>query len=224
MRRTPTPKGRYLSSLYYEDDEIDQICLTALTETDLLPSKPDRIRIDRLIEKKFTREIIYESLDGMLGFTDFGPTGVEAVHIGEPPGDLIVQEERRVNSTLAHEAGHCLLHTSLYIELYAHHAQSGKETLPPQMRISCRTEQPSLTTKSKAYSGEWWEYQANHAIGALLMPQPLVSIFLEPFHKQYGTTNLSQFPKKTRRAIIEAASRVFDVNQSVARFRLNLPY
>jgi len=122
MRRSPTSQGPFPTRLYFDEDEIEEICLAALTETNLLPAKPEPIRIDRLIDKKFDVPIIYENLGkNVLGFTEFGPKGVEAIHIGEPPGDLVLQEERRVNSTLAHEAGHALMHAQLFIEHFANH-------------------------------------------------------------------------------------------------------
>jgi hypothetical protein len=122
MKRIPTPEGPFPTRLYFDDDEIEQLCSKALAETNLLPDKPGPIRIDRFIENKFNVRIIYEDLEkGVLGFTEFSPTGVEAVHIAEPNGDLWIQQDRRVNSTLAHEAGHCLMHTELFIEHFANH-------------------------------------------------------------------------------------------------------
>lgn len=225
MKRIPTFDGPFPTRLYFTDDEIEEICSAALTETGLLPTKPEQIRIDRLIDKKFRAPIIYEDLGkSVLGFTEFGPNGVEAVHIGEPPGDLIVQEERRVNSTLAHEAGHGLMHAQLFIEHFANHTPIEDHPDVTETRILCREEQANVVSKQKRYKGDWWEFQANRAIGALLMPKELLPMFLEPFHSKFGTTKLSELPAKSKREIVEAASNIFDVNQMVARVRLNLPY
>lgn len=224
MKRIPTPDGPFPTRLYFTDDEIEEICSAALNETGLLPTKPERIRIDRLIDKKFDVSIVYEDLGkNVLGFTEFGPGGVEAVHIGEPPGDLILQEERRVNSTLAHEAGHGLMHAQLFVEHFANQTPIEGHPDVTEKRILCREERPN-TVRQKEYKGDWWEFQANRAIGALLMPKQLLPIFLEPFHTKFGTTKLSELPAKSKREIVEAASDTFDVNQIVARVRLNLPY
>src|SRR5258708_24481237 len=120
MKRIPPSDGPFPTRLYFTDDEIEEICSAALTETGLLPTKPERIRIDRLIDKKFDVPIMFEDLGkNVLGFTEFGPNGVEAVHIGEPPGDLILQEERRVNSTLAHKPAHDLMHAKLVFQHFS---------------------------------------------------------------------------------------------------------
>src|SRR5216684_9080774 len=148
MKRIPTSEGPFPTRLYYPDDEIEQICSNALAETNLLPSKPGPVRIDRFIEKKFDVQIIYESLDkGVLGFTEFSPKGVEAVHIAEPTGDLYVQEDRRLNSTLAHEAGHGLMHTQLFVEHFADSKPFDNHPHVTQTRILCREEQPNVQTK-----------------------------------------------------------------------------
>jgi len=112
----------------------------------------------------------------VLGFTEFGPRGVEAVpYIGEPPGDLIVQEERRVNSTLAHEAGHGLMHAQLFVEHFANQTPIEGHPNVTETRIRCREERPN-TVRQKEYEGDRWEFQANRAIGALLMPKQLLPI------------------------------------------------
>lgn len=224
MNRSPTSAGPFPTRLYFTDDEIEELCLAALAETNLLTSKPEPIRIDRLIEKKFQAPVVYEDMGkGVLGFTVFSPNGVEAIHIAEPPGNLLTQEHRRENSTLAHEAGHCLMHTQLFIEHFANHTPFESHPQVTETRILCREEKRTVGPQ-KEYKGDWWEVQANRAIGALLMPKPLLPIFLEPFRIKFDTTKFSDLPAKARREIAEAASRAFEVNQIVARIRLELPY
>lgn len=224
MKRFPTSEGPFPTRLYYSDHEIEEICSTALAETNLLPTEPGPIRIDRFIEKKFGVQIVYEPLKkGVLGFTVFNSKGVESVHIAPPTGEsqLFVQEDRRINSTLAHEAGHCLMHTELYLERFAKGTAFEDHPNVTQDRILCRDEQPNVQTRQRRYAGEWWEFQANRAIGALLIPKQLFLTFMQPFLKQSGTTLIPRLPIKTQRQAIEAASRVFDVNQMVVRVRLN---
>jgi len=68
----------------------------------LLPTKPGPIRIDRFLDKKFKGvRTIWETLDpGVLGYTEFGPSGVTAFHIAPATGDLLLQEDRRINAAL----------------------------------------------------------------------------------------------------------------------------
>jgi hypothetical protein len=224
MKRRPTSEGPFPTRLYYSDDEIDEICSNALAEMNLLPTKPGPIRIERFIEKKFGVQVIHETLEpGMLGATLFGPKGIEAVYIAPLTGEsqLWVQEDRRVNSTLAHEAGHCLMHTELYIERYANRTAFEDHPNVKQNRILCRDEQSNVPTKQRQYTGEWWEFQANRAIGAFLLPKQLFLSFMQPFLDRSGAQVISRLPVKVRREAIEAASRIFDVNQMVVRLRIN---
>jgi hypothetical protein len=86
----------------------------------------------------------------------------------------------------------------------------------------CREEQPVVLAKQRAgYSGEWWEFQANRAIGALLLPKQLFLAFMRPFLGRSGTTTISRLPIKMQRDAIQTASQVFNVNQMVVRVRLN---
>lgn len=223
MKRIPASNGPFPTRLYYTDHEIEQICSNALAEAGLLPTKPGPIRIDRFIDKKFQVPIVWEPLEtGVLGYTKFGPSGVQSIHIAPATGDLYVQEDRRTNATLAHEAGHVLLHTQLYIEHFANHTTFRDHPQVTDTHIMCREEQPVLLAKQRpGYSGEWWEFQANRAIGALLLPMQLFLAFMQPFLGRSGTTTISSLPIKMQREAIQTASQVFNVNQMVVRVRLN---
>src|SRR6266446_6143185 len=178
MKIVPTSKGPFPTRPYYTDEEIEQICSNALSEVDLLPTKPVKVRIDRFIDRKFNVPISIESLEkGVLGFTVFSPGGVEEIHIAKPPGELLVAEDRRISSTLAHEAGHALMHAQLFVEHFASNLFENDPNVT-QTRILCRDEQPNNRTKQHRYDGRWWEFQANRAIGALLMPKQAFLTFM----------------------------------------------
>jgi len=223
VNRTPTTEGPYTIRLYYSDDEIEEICSNALAETGYLPSQPQPILIDRFIEKKFNIEqIICKPLPpGCLGYTKFGPAGVEQVYIAPYDEDstLSLQEHRRINSTLAHEAGHGLFHTELHVGGFVREVSSKEHSHVRPDRILCRTESPTSRPKQQ-YSGEWWEFQANSAIGALLMPKQLFLQFMEPFLKYDGVPTIDQLSSKVQRLAIKKAAEVFDVNEEVARIRI----
>lgn len=222
MRRFPIDDGPYTIRLYYEDDEIEQICSNALSETGYLPSSPQPIKIDRFIEKKFNlKQIICEPLPpGWLGYTTFGPTGVKQIYIApyDEGSPLSVQEHRRVNSTLAHEAGHGLFHTELHVGGFLREVSSNEHTHVTPDRILCP--EPPFSQSKRRYIGEWWELQANHAIGALLMPRHLFLQFMEPFLKYDGAPTIDQLSPKAQRLAIKKAAEVFDVNEEVARIRI----
>src|SRR5678810_720817 len=104
-RRTEQP--------YFSDSEIDRIAVEELLGAGLLPSRPEPVRIERFVEKRFgLARVSYEELPAtVLGYTQFSSAGVEAVFVSRAlseEGSRVA--ERRINSTLAHEAEHGLLH------------------------------------------------------------------------------------------------------------------
>ena len=117
MKNFRPKSGPFQERPYYESHEIERICEDALRQVDLLPSSPSPIRIDRFIEKRFTVTPIYEDLDkGVLGFTEFGPKGVQSVVVARALDEEGTKPaERRIRTTLAHEAGHGLLHAHLFV-------------------------------------------------------------------------------------------------------------
>ena len=66
---------------------------------------------------------------------------------------------------------------------------------------------------------EWWEYQANMAMSALLLPWPLVTEAAKPFATAYAEAAPLDRDAVTEQAAA-ALAEVFDVNQVMIRFRL----
>lgn len=116
MRILHSVTGPFPERPYYTDTEMESICGDSLAEVGLLPATPKPIRIERFIEKRFKVSPSYEDLgDATLGLTRFGPNGVSKVVISqrlEQEGTKVA--ERRIRSTMAHEAGHGLLHAHLF--------------------------------------------------------------------------------------------------------------
>src|ERR1700757_392118 len=172
VRKVPTPSGPFPFQLYFEDlGEIDEICLEALKRQSLLPSKPAAIRIERFVEKEFKTALRYEDLGpDNLGCTIFNSSGaVEAILVSRSLEEQnTIPARRRVRSTVAHEAGHGLLHGSFFID--GNFPDLGEN----QRRILCRSEDILVETQ-RSYRGRWWEFQANQAIGSLLLPRSLMN-------------------------------------------------
>jgi Zn-dependent peptidase ImmA (M78 family) len=197
--------------LYFEDlGEIDEICLEALKRQSLLPSSPAPIRIERFVEKEFKTALRYEDLGpDNLGCTIFNSSGaVEAILVSRSLEEQnTTQARRRVRSTVAHEAGHGLLHGSLFVD------ENSPQVGENQRRILCRSEDILVET-NRSYRGRWWEFQANQAIGSLLLPGPLLNAFLE----ESGSRDLAP---EERESLAKKAAAIFDVNPIVARIRLD---
>jgi len=74
--------GPFVERRYFKPNEIEQICTRELRAAGLYPSRPEPVRIDRFIEKRFGISPRNEELpDGVLGFTEFGPNGVRDIVI-----------------------------------------------------------------------------------------------------------------------------------------------
>jgi hypothetical protein len=217
----PFRSGPSSKQPYFTPSQINQICCDELQKEGLFPSAPEAIRIERFIEKRFQVSPQYENLPaGVLGFTRFGKDGVKAVVISaalDAEGGKVA--ERRVRTTLAHEAGHGLLHAHLFaldeipLHLFDKDSQSGDQIL-------CRDVQGD-EQKTNRYGGRWWEFQANRAMGGLLCPRSLVQEAMKPFLVPSGLLGVEVLDENRRAESIRTLADIFDVNPVVARIRIS---
>lgn|ERR1043166_2571791 len=221
MRTLRTSVGPFGERPYYSDEEIERICSDALAETGLMPREPGIVRIERFIEKRFKAPVIYERLAAkVLGFTEFGPNGVKAIHIAEASDAGSQSEARRINSTLAHETGHGLMHGHLFALGLDHGGLFGNDPDVTEQKVLCRDEDIQERGSKRRYDGRWWEFQANRAIGALLMPKEIFLLFMQQFVEQRGSFGIPMLPSTRRDKAVVAASNTFDVNPAVSRIRV----
>ena len=218
MRKVPTASGPFPFQLYFEGlGEIDEICSEALERQSLLPSNPAPIRIERFVEKEFKTALRYEDLGpDNLGCTIFNAAGrVEAILVSRSLEEQnTTPARRRVRSTVAHEAGHGLLHGSLFRE------DNFPDLRENQRRILCRSDDILVETQ-RTYRGRWWEFQANQAIGSLLLPRSLMDTFLDQSGIKLGFSENRILSPVQRESLAKKAAMTFDVNPIVARIRLD---
>jgi hypothetical protein len=216
MKTRHNPRGPFTEQPYFTNTDIDSLCIEELGKVGLYPDKPQPIRIDRFIEKRFDKPHSYEDLqDGILGLTRFGSRGVEEIVISRSlEDDMSKPAERRLRSTLAHEAGHALLHAHLFV-LSAQKPLLGDWSEANRPKVLCRD------TTHAGYKGDWWEYQANMVMGAILLPKPLVHAAIDPFLKRQGMLQMPVLPSVDRETAVRALAEQFDVNPVVVRIRLD---
>lgn len=214
-------RSRRTEQPFFTDSELDRIAVEELMRVDLLPSKPEPIRIERFVEKRFgLARVCYEELPAnVLGYTQFSSNGVEAVYVSRALSEEGTRvAERRINSTLAHEAGHGLLHGYLFaLDSFPTGLFENDTDVTPR-RILCRD---GVTgAKRPSYDGRWWEYQANRMIGALLLPKPLALAALKAHLLPAGQLGAPTLPDNLRGKAARELADLFDVNTPVAEIRL----
>ncbi len=221
MKTIRTNSGPFSERPHFEPAELDRTCVEQLRKAGLYPSQPEPIRIDRFIEKRFGIVPSYDDLpDGVLGYTEFGTNGVKAIVISRALGeDTGKAAERRVRSTLAHEAGHGFLHAHLFAlekpasNLFTHGACVGHQIL-------CREVLGDQAVRSGPKSN-WSEFQANRTIGGLLLPRGLIAVALKPFMTSTGQLGGSVLDQAQIPEAIKFISETFDVNPIVAQYRID---
>jgi hypothetical protein len=176
MRFYLTPDGA--PAVFYEDSEIEQIASDELHRAGLRPTVSAPItELERFIESHLNVELDqYAELPaGVLGVTRFHQRRVPSIAISGELTDHAASgapgAQGRWRATLAHEAGHVLLHRYLFDPDLAQSQGAGPPTgeLPRTGEVACLhrdiLEQPR--------SRDWREVQANKAMAALLMPATL---------------------------------------------------
>lgn len=221
MNRKPARGGPHPFELFFEPDEIDQICEQALRSRGLFPSEPRPVRIDKFVEDHFPSCITdFDDFGaGILGGVAFRPDGeLERLWVSrtlaEDPSQVA---QRRVRSTFAHEAGHGMLHGCLFVDdgqmdLLATSTQEAR-------RILCRAEDIAPTVELHHARG-WWEVQANRAIGGLLLPKELVRMAVQPFAQAATPFGGLILVESRRESAVREVAECFEVSAAVARIRL----
>lgn len=220
MKTIRVRSGPFSERPHFKLGEIERMCVQELRAAGLLPTEPSPVRIERFIERRFGVSPRYEELpEGVLGFTKFGQRGVtEVVIAAQLDSDASPVAQRRLRSTLAHEAGHGLLHTYLFALGTKPASLLGEKDTKPH--ILCRDVEGEHGHGGHGYDGRWWEFQANRAIGGFLLPRTLVEKACEPFLVGAGQLGMKQLPDSNRIAAVKALADIFDVNPAVVRIHL----
>lgn len=212
--------SRFGKTLYFTEREIDQMCLEALKVSKCFPSQPEPIDIEFFIEKHFQTKFDLGTDFGsdVLGWTLFGKKG-EILMVGVSSSlseDTTTVGQRRCRATVAHEAGHCLMHPILFMEEGTQNMMGNIDF--QENRILCRKE--DFQGKTGKYDGRWWELQANRAIGGLLLPRQLVRKCVEHLLIPSGGLGLKILPPEHFREAINHVADTFEVNKQPAEIRL----
>jgi hypothetical protein len=207
--------GTTPARLHFTTDDVERLTENDLAACGVLPEKPGPVNIDRYVEARFLVPRYEVLRPGLLGFTEFGPSGpTDIVISSDLASDRSLVAKRRVRTTLAHEAGHAILHSVLYSSSSGGDALPRRHSQARERRILCKEED-----LDPAHQGAWLEYQANMAMSTLLLPRPLVMASLEPYLTRVSGTGYLLEPYVARR-MVKPLSATFDVNPIVVKYRL----
>ena len=215
--------GPFRRRLYVSEDHLERTCQEALASVELLPESPGPVRIDRFIFLHFGIEEEYEELPGhIMGCAKFTRNGLSRIIVNRRLAEERDQVSRvRVRSTLGHEAGHGLFHTPLFVEKLESEAlerlldDDGVFDSVTEEGFMCRAE-AGITEVPKF---EWWEYQANLAMAALLLPKPLI-VQAAREHLPRVLAGPGDFDSRRADAERELAT-LFDVSRQMVSIRLS---
>jgi hypothetical protein len=221
MKTFRAKSGPFAERPFYTDSDVEDICNDELFKLGLLPDQPQPIRVDRFIEKRFVSPSYEDLGEGILGLTKFSEKGVAEIIVSvrlDAEGGKV--SERRIRTTLAHEGGHGLLHTHLFAVEFDNQPLFGDFSDPKKPRVLCRDEKIS----GVQYGGEWWEFQANKAMGCLLMPKRLVDAAIQPYTAAQGRLGMKSLDQIGKQKAVRELADVFDVNPVVVRIRIEQLY
>ncbi|HXM57258.1 MAG TPA: hypothetical protein VOB72_17800 [Candidatus Dormibacteraeota bacterium] len=208
MKEFPDRGGRLPYRLWYEEAEIEEIAARALADANhpVLEGRP-ATDIDALLELHLGVVPEFTWLPrGVLGATEFTARGEIRLQVSAELSLRAGREgpaEKLMRSTLAHEAAHILLHRVLFLK------ESGDIFGGLHSRSElCR----SVGVPQPGYQGEWWEWQANRGMAALLMPAPALRGWLA--ERERTAPGERALPRR------EAAAVAFGVSADGVRRRL----
>ena len=223
MNAGKTEAGPFYRRLYIPEANLERICKEALASVDLLPEEPGPVRIERFIYLNFSIEEEYEEMpDHIMGCAKFTRQGLRRIIINRQLAEKDDHVSKlRVRSTLAHEAGHGLFHTGLFVEklnleaaghLFGNAAEACDSVTGEG--FVCRAE----AGINRVPAFEWWEYQANFAMAALLLPKHLILGAARTVLHQV-LTGAGTFESRVHEAERELAA-IFKVSRQMVSIRL----
>ncbi|MCL4808155.1 MAG: hypothetical protein KJ062_10250 [Thermoanaerobaculia bacterium] len=164
--------------------KIDAICAALLRQTGDMPEEPGRIPVDLFIEKHFAFSVDFEEVRNP-GLTQFDVETGRPVRIVVQRAlaeDVRISKQRRVQTMMAHEAGHAILHGHL------HRTASIKrqELESPNAYCSLRARWLSPACGACGVPGCFCEAQANAAIGGFLLPWSLFARARQIFEEEWA--------------------------------------
>jgi hypothetical protein len=220
MKSRPDRTSPWGVRLFFEEREFEAMMIDLSLRSDLPVFEPGiGVDVDRVLLKGFGLEADYVSLEkGILGRTLFTKKGIAKIEIARELAEEAETDQlarRRLRTTLAHEAGHVACHQGLFLGDTETLSLFGSASVKEKPAILCREESGGV------YRGEWWEYQANKCMAALLLPKFHFIPQLEDALKAVGVVSFKKaIVTGQDEAVIRSLANTFDVSWQAVLLRL----
>ena len=211
---------RFQHRPYYAQHEIDVQCedivsrfLKSKEGPPSYPISTDDLTV--MIEQGVSTLDLYANLSAegpdIEGLSEFRrgskPSVRIARYLSEQPS-----RENRLRSTLAHEYGHVIFHTFLWM------MQGDGQPLKARRRRAPRCQRSRIIV---APQSDWMEWQAGYAGGALLMPiTHLKELVADSLH-EWGLFRRVEADTDRHKELVERISEAFGVSKDAAKTRLH---
>lgn len=223
MKTWPDPASPWGKRLLFEDAEFELMMDELRDRAGDGVFKPGRgVDVDLVLLRGFDIEADYVELpDRVMGRTLFSADGSAVVQVARSLAEAAKDDPMarwRLRATLGHECGHVACHGMLFVqdlETLSLFGGTKEESVKP--KILCRND----AVDNPGYRGEWWEFQANRCMGALLVPTKLTRSVLPGVLDAVGVPSLD-VALQTARAedVVRSLAWAFDVSFSVTFYRL----
>jgi hypothetical protein len=215
--------GPWGKQVYFGDDEFE-IMMDCLREKcgEGNFQEGSGVDVDLVLLRAFQIEPDFVVLPpGLLGRTKFFPDGRAIIDVSRDLADAAEEDviaRRRLRTTLAHEAGHVCCHRDLFLRDTATLSLfNTPDDQSLRSTILCREE----AVGHWHYNGEWWEYQANRCMAALLLPKQLLKEKVVNQLTRYQVPSFTEAIKADKAAaLIRDLSNIFDVSFEATLYRL----
>jgi hypothetical protein len=210
QKRSPGP---FLKSFFISDSQIEATAKLQLESLKLMPSAPGPVAVEKYCDRRWGFPEDYIDLPpGVLGCAGFSESGLASIAISR---DLCEDTSRiglvRTRSTTAHEIGHGELHCDAFAAKLRHDRLQGDlfgGVGDGCSQILCRDEQIR-----RPRSEEWWEFQANRFMVAVLLPKHLLRIVVE----DWMPNKLGRSYRPPTSILEDDVADIFRVSREMAR-------
>ena len=200
--------GRLPERPHYEPGELDRECEALVA--DFLRRKYGRTQyplttddLTVLLEEHTSDLDLYADVGaegpGVEGVTEFAEKGKPRVRIGAALS-ASPSKANRLRTTLAHELGHVRFHTFLWSNGGLRGVKCVRDSI------------------ARPRQGDWLEWQAGYAGGAILMPAGVLATAVQT--TLGGRPTPVFFRSETARRVTRVVARSFDVSMQAAQTRL----